>query len=41
MYRSINGNDNKSITEFFESLKGEKGDKGDSGGGSVIEFVDF
>ena len=41
LWKSLPGNDNKSITEFFESLKGEKGDKGDSGGGSVIEFVDF
>lgn len=36
LWKSIPGNENKSITEFFESLKGEKGDSG-----SEANFVDF
>lgn len=38
LWKMIPGNENKTITEFFESLKGEPGS---SGSGGSIEFVDF
>jgi len=41
LWKSIPGNENKTITEFMDSLKGEKGEKGDPGSASSIEFVDF
>ena len=42
LWKLQDGNENKTITEFFESLKGEKGDPGkDGSGGATTEFVDF
>lgn len=41
VWKKLPGNDNKTITEFYESLKGEKGDVGPQGPAGQIEFVDF
>lgn len=43
LWKLQDGNANKTITEFFESLKGEKGDPGKDGSGTGVstEFVDF
>lgn len=38
LWKMLPGNENKTITEFFESLKG---DPGPPGSASSIEFVDF
>lgn len=38
LWKLIPGNENKSIIEFFESLKGEQGPEGKP---ATIEFVDF
>ena len=40
LWLTIPGNENKTIEDFFNSLKGEKGDPGE-GSGVQIEWVDF
>lgn len=39
IWKSLDENTNKSITEFFEFLKGEKGEQGPAG--NATKFVDF
>lgn len=41
IWQTIPGNENKTITDFFEYLKGEPGEPGTGGGNSGLEFVDF
>ena len=41
VWQSIPGNENKTVTDFFEYLKGEPGDPGTGGGSAGLEFVDF
>lgn len=38
VWKKIPGNENKTVNEFFESLKGDKGDPGED---AETEFVDF